>query len=383
MMLFCGFLFAHDIEDQCRFSEPKEQFDLLYKLSAQLYYSDCEKSIEYGLSALEQANLIDDTNLKLIAYYNLATAYAICGSYKEAGTYLNLFKNKLRANNLLYSEFIQSNQISDEETKFHIMQTQLDEILRKEEINHLAFTNKDLLIANQRNIQRYYLIILGLIILFTLIIYRQWQQVKKTNIRLNETVQELNSANFKLEQIARTDPLTKLSNRRDMLEKTDQEKRRFGRNGKPFVVILADIDGFKGINDKFGHEAGDFVLQSISHLMQSSIRKQDIVGRWGGEEFLFILPETDLDGGYLLAEKIRKNTAFAPFHYQSEIIFITITLGVSVYNKLTSVDECIRRSDKALYEGKKRGKNCVVVARPDNDELYLDFAATNKIDSNE
>jgi diguanylate cyclase (GGDEF)-like protein len=102
---------------------------------------------------------------------------------------------------------------------------------------------------------------------------------------------------------SRTDPLTKLSNRRDMLEKIEFERIRFERSKRPFVFILCDIDKFKNFNDEYGHKTGDFVLVSIAKLMLETMRKQDQVCRWGGEEFLLLLPETEFEGGGILAEK--------------------------------------------------------------------------------
>ncbi len=365
---FMAALSADNIADQLEFLEPEDQFDLLYKLSVKSYFSSCEKSVQYGLSALEKANLLADEDKKLLAYYNLATAYSLCRDYEKAGTYLNLFNESLKNNEELFDQIIKSNLNYDDETRFNLIRNQLEEILRNKAFQDLQISHKDLQLQNQRNFQKYYLIIIALFIVFGLTSYQQWQALRKTNIQLQKSIQELNSANYKLEQIARTDPLTKISNRRDLIEKIEQEKRRFSRNGKAFVVIMADIDDFKAINDKQGHDAGDFVLQSLSHLIRSSMRKQDIFGRWGGEEFVLLLPETYLEGGKLLAEKIRQLISETPFVFGEHKLFITVTFGVYEYDKPQSLETCIRKADEAMYEGKRQGKNCVVAIKPNLSE---------------
>ncbi len=173
---------------------------------------------------------------------------------------------------------------------------------------------------------------------------------------------ELEEAHDKLETIARKDPLTNLSNRRDMKEKILYEKNRFERSEKPFVIIMSDIDFFKQVNDKFGHDCGDYVLKTISNILFSSIRKQDIVGRWGGEEFILLLPETNLKGGKIVAEKIRKKIYKTEFIYQKNKIPIRMTFGVSVFKLHQEINECIIEADKALYKGKRNGRNKVVLA---------------------
>ena len=125
---------------------------------------------------------------------------------------------------------------------------------------------------------------------------------------------------------------------------------------------MGDIDNFKKINDTYGHDAGDIVLKTISSLMLSFMRKQDIVGRWGGEEFLLLLPETNLEGGKKIAEKLRARIKNEIIHYKGHDIKISITIGLSLYDRIHDVNESIKEADKAMYFGKIRNKNCVVTA---------------------
>lgn len=172
---------------------------------------------------------------------------------------------------------------------------------------------------------------------------------------------ELRQANKRWERLAAVDDLTQLLNRRHMVNRLQSEVGRYERNGKPFTLVLADIDDFKAINDLYGHDCGDFVLQNVSRLLRSCLRRQDLVARWGGEEFLILLPETGLHAGRLVAEKLRTKLGAKSLFYKGFKIDPTMTYGVSLYAG-GSIDRAITYADRALYVGKKQGKNCVVVA---------------------
>ena len=163
-----------------------------------------------------------------------------------------------------------------------------------------------------------------------------------------------------LEKIAKTDPLTQLPNRRAVLEHINYEIVRFNRNAEPFTIAISDIDNFKAVNDTHGHDAGDKVLITLSDLMKKTIRKQDICARWGGEEFLFLFPGTDIKGGKTISEKIRMKIEKENIDYKGSLISITMTFGICTFSEALTIDECITKADKALYEGKKLGKNRIV-----------------------
>lgn len=190
-------------------------------------------------------------------------------------------------------------------------------------------------------------------------------ELKRTREELVRRNKELIKTKKDLEISALTDPLTKLLNRRAILTNIEYEKNRFERNRKPFTLLLGDIDGFKGLNDKYGHECGDFVLVSTAQIMKPLVRKVDSVARWGGEEFLLLLPDTGLEGGRTTAEKIRQTIANHTFTYNQTTLAITMTFGVSTYAYSCSrdIDDCIKSVALVMYEGKKKGKNCVVTAR--------------------
>ncbi len=166
-------------------------------------------------------------------------------------------------------------------------------------------------------------------------------------------------ANKKLAGLATTDPVTNLVNRRIILSRIEQEKTRMERGSKPFTLIMVDVDNFKQINDEYGHSGGDYVLVNLAEAISLTLRKQDEVARWGGDEFLIMLPETDVEGGVIVAEKIREKITESPFIYRELEIPVTITLGVGACEPGSGVGSCIRKADQALYAGKLAGKNRV------------------------
>ncbi len=175
---------------------------------------------------------------------------------------------------------------------------------------------------------------------------------------------KLEEAHILLEEISRKDPLTSISNRRDIIDKINYETIRFERNQKTFSLVMGDIDHFKSVNDRYGHDCGDYILKALADTIVSTIRKQDIVGRWGGEEFILLLPETNIEGGKITAEKVRIRIEQNNFKYNNKIIPVTITFGVSEHSYNKDIDVCIKEADIALYKGKNNGRNRVEVFNP-------------------
>lgn len=163
-----------------------------------------------------------------------------------------------------------------------------------------------------------------------------------------------------MEQCACTDPLTGLLNRRGIYDRLNEERARATRSGSTFSVILCDVDHFKNVNDCFGHQCGDHVLHQLAEHFRRSVRGQDVVCRWGGEEFLFILPETDEQGALNLAEKLRSTVEQTPVNYHGMPIDITLSLGVQECTLTESPEFHIRVADQKLYIAKEHGRNKVV-----------------------
>jgi diguanylate cyclase (GGDEF)-like protein len=164
----------------------------------------------------------------------------------------------------------------------------------------------------------------------------------------------------RMEALAMTDALTTLPNRRRMREMLDEERVRFTRSRRSFGLIIGDIDGFKHINDHAGHDCGDHVLRELAQVLRQVLRAQDVVARWGGEEFLFLLPDTDLTGAAVVAEKLRGAVERAELRFADKPMPVTMTFGVAAFVPDATIEECIRQADQAMYSGKEQGKNRVV-----------------------
>ncbi|MBP7693502.1 MAG: GGDEF domain-containing protein [Anaerolineales bacterium] len=182
--------------------------------------------------------------------------------------------------------------------------------------------------------------------------------------RLAATTAEaaLQAVNQTLDRQARTDPLTHLANRRHMQLSLELAIAEYRRRQMVFSVVLCDIDNFKAFNDCYGHEAGDRALAAVAGLLQSSLRGQDEVARWGGEEFLLLLPGTRLESARLAAERIREKAAAVQLPMGLDTVKITLTFGVAEYAAEPDASPCLQRADTALYQGKHQGKNQVVAA---------------------
>ena len=178
----------------------------------------------------------------------------------------------------------------------------------------------------------------------------------------------LSLANLKLrstlKQQSIRDPLTGMFNRRYMEETLEREVLRASRNNEPVGVIMLDIDHFKLFNDTFGHQAGDVLLQSLGHLMLTHVRGEDVACRYGGEEFILLLPGSSLEKTRLRAEELREKVHYMNVIYQGQSLgTITLSFGVSVFPEHGSTQESlIQTADEALYRAKKEGRDRVVVA---------------------
>lgn len=168
----------------------------------------------------------------------------------------------------------------------------------------------------------------------------------------------------KLEYLSSTDVLTGLLNRRALIGRLIVEAERAKRYGSEFSLILCDIDRFKEINDEFGHITGDGVLQMVSEVLKKSLRSSDIVGRYGGDEFMVLLPQTSLQGAREFAERIRSSVEGTDYAGGGVTVGVSLSLGVTNFESAiedVSINGLIKRADMALYTSKKTGRNKVSV----------------------
>ncbi len=329
---------AKSIIERHDLQEKKQQ---VYNDLARYYFEqdDLQKALEYVNKALPVAKSSDNFIGQFVSYSTLHNIYEQTGDFKKADNYSQLIieishdrcKDKLikeqKAQSIRYDLKARDKEI---------------ELLKKEKsIRDLKFSRQSLITAFVASAM---LLVTGLA-LAIFIAYKN------------------NAKALKVEaQLSRQDPLTKLLNRRAMYEVLEVEIERFGRNHNPFSLLIADIDYFKKFNDKYGHDCGDAILLMISETLENMIRKQDKVARWGGEEFLIILPETDSDGAAKLAEKLRQALETSLLEHKSEKLNITMSFGVSQYIPKMNIDTSINAADEALYMAKTTGRNRVVRA---------------------
>ncbi len=163
-----------------------------------------------------------------------------------------------------------------------------------------------------------------------------------------------------LRRLASTDELTGLANRRTMGECLLQQERRSIENLASYGLILADIDHFKHINDNYGHDCGDKVITEVASALQAALRDRDVVARWGGEEFLLVLPDTDIEGTMRVAMKMRNAIACLAIYYEHQLIQPTLSYGVVSGDHSNKAEDCIKRADNCLYQAKHKGRNCII-----------------------
>lgn len=160
-------------------------------------------------------------------------------------------------------------------------------------------------------------------------------------------------------QASREDFLTKLFNKRAIEEYMSLKEAEFERHGHSFCVAMLDLDHFKAVNDTYGHEAGDAVLIAFAKILKDEARTSDIVGRFGGEEFLAILGDTDLEGAKIFCEKVRTHVEQAHFMYQGQRIAVSVSIGVAERSDYPSLKGLVKGADEHLYDAKRKGRNRV------------------------
>ncbi len=173
----------------------------------------------------------------------------------------------------------------------------------------------------------------------------------------------------KVEALANTDHLTGLQTRRSMQKDLDGDIKRCLINEKESMVILADIDHFKSINDTYGHDFGDKVLRENAQRLKENLRDGDKIYRWGGEEFVIILTDISLNDAKNVAQSLRNDISSAIFAFEKHEFNVSMTFGMARLNNISSnIDDVIKKADKALYHGKENGRNCVIFLENNNYE---------------
>ncbi|WP_286890394.1 diguanylate cyclase [Pseudoalteromonas sp. ESRF-bin5] len=329
-----------------------------------------QKAIDYYLKALDIVNKNNDLIHKPTVLSNLAQSNQSLGNYKLAADYfeqaLAIFSSESQLIKRLenYPPMIENYQsLGNYQRALELMieYKELDDestsLAAKEKFDQsqaaydIASKEKSLIEAklaqtsNENAILRLYGIVAFslLIILFIYIAYRL-----------------KHSAYLQVKELALRDQLTGLFNRRALHDIFELEMSRVNRNKKTFSIILLDIDHFKVLNDTYGHDYGDIVLQKVASALQDSIRSMDKVARWGGEEFLVFLPETNKEQASHLAEKLRLAVSNIELTYQDKLLQVTVSLGVCEYNQQGEYKDMVKQADLGLYKAKETGRNKVV-----------------------
>ena len=164
-----------------------------------------------------------------------------------------------------------------------------------------------------------------------------------------------------LHELSNTDDLTKVANRRYIMEVMEFEVGRSHRYKTPLCAALLDIDHFKSINDTYGHHVGDDVLKHVAKLYQEGMRKMDMVGRYGGEEFVLVLPHTHISAAKQVLERLRKTTEAQVFENMLDRQ-VTVSIGLAELSDSEAMDDFLKRADDVLYEAKRSGRNRIVMS---------------------
>lgn len=182
----------------------------------------------------------------------------------------------------------------------------------------------------------------------------------RSMLRIKELQDELGEKNRELEQLSISDGLTGLFNHRHLQELVHEEFERARRTGEPLSVVMLDLDHFKRVNDLYGHQAGDRVLQELAEILRHTAREIDKLGRYGGEEFLAILPDTDPVAAEIFAERVRDHVARHPFTVgRGEPLRLTVSCGMATYPQpgVYNPKMLVQRADQAMYAAKAAGRN--------------------------
>jgi diguanylate cyclase (GGDEF)-like protein len=186
------------------------------------------------------------------------------------------------------------------------------------------------------------------------------QEIERDREEIRRFAAELAVSNRRLQEAALTDPLTLLPNRRFAVDRFQQEWAASARNGRPLACLVIDIDDFKKINDTYGHDVGDMVLQDVVASLKKGLRAQDTLARMGGDEFMLICPDTSLEAGMQCGERLRQLVAESRINAGMADIRGSISVGVAVREReMPTPDALIKRADQGVYLAKQGGRNCV------------------------
>lgn len=190
-------------------------------------------------------------------------------------------------------------------------------------------------------------------------------ELKRIHLEIEQKQAELLEMNAVLVELSNTDKLTGLKNRRFLQEKLEEQILRYGQDQAPFSLCIIDIDHFKKVNDTYGHQTGDYVLEKMASILKLQSRQEDIAARYGGEEFILLLPNTGISESKNIAEKLRQSIAYSTW----EMGQITVSIGIATFIPADSEATLLQKADQALYTSKEQGRNRVTHSIDLNEKL--------------
>ena len=306
----------------------------LYTAEALIGVNQAEQALD-KLHYAEQQLQIDQNPRYLLLLYNAKAA-----ALAQAEQYLQAYQ-QLRQ----YVDLNQQQLTSSREQQSNVLRFQFDTVRQQERTRQLEAEKKlaEEHVSTLELAQRWQYAALSLIALLFVILFSFALSLKKRN--------------RKLHRLAMTDELTHIANRRRIMMQAEQERVKAIDTAEPLCFLILDLDHFKQVNDRYGHDAGDTVLQQMSMTVSAMLREQDHFGRTGGEEFLIVLPNTDAEQAMAIAERLRLAIAALRFSDTSRQLTVTCSIGISLYQTDEALNTSLARADDALYQAKAAGRN--------------------------
>lgn len=330
--------------------------DLPFSSGYEQQLSALRTRIEQGLNWYELAPLLDELAIIIIAIAN--------GGKNELEQYLlqlnhrlTAFSENLQVTSAGYQAASADAQKLDNDLRQHVSHIH-DDVQTADDLNHLKQLVETRLDSFINSLQAYQ----QKRVLSDSDMLSRFQALAEHSQQMEHEAQQLS---IKLEEQRRKallDPLTGIANRAALTERLELEFARIQRNNSSLVLTIIDIDHFKRINDDYGHLAGDKVLKIIAQELSKRLRKTDFIARFGGEEYVILLPETPLAEGKKLIETLRLVIQACPFHFRGEPVTITFSAGIGQVCPQESLDDAFERIDQALYAAKKAGRNTIIAS---------------------
>lgn len=334
--------------------------DLPFSSGYEQQLSALRTRIEQGLNWYELAPLLDELAIIIIAIAN--------GGKNELKQYLlqlnhrlTAFSENLQVTSAGYQAASADAQKLDNDLRQHVSHIH-DDVQTADDLNHLKQLVETRLDSFINSLQAYQ----QKRVLSDSDMLSRFQALAEHSQQMEHEAQQLS---IKLEEQRRKallDPLTGIANRAALTERLELEYARIQRNNSSLLLTIIDIDHFKRINDGYGHLAGDKVLKIIAQELSKRLRKTDFIARFGGEEYVILLPETPLAEGKKLIETLRLVIQACPFHFRGEPVTITFSAGIGQVCPQESLDDAFERIDQALYAAKKAGRNTIIASELNN-----------------